>query len=233
MTRYLALGACLFLALAPSARAAAPTLSMRVIVRPNPMRPDTTHAYVEVLTQPRIVCVAFVLFDNGRLPLSFPHAQTKVTTYRGVAEWTWSDRPDAGGGTASVSCNNSIATRTVNVHFRVLPGSTRHSTTARRLRTPAPFAVHAVMSPNPIPATSYFATLTAGTNTGARCVAGIFYNDGAIAQSFAGFPQTAQSGKVAWHWHPATHSGGGTATVTCSFHGKLHAATALFTVKRP
>jgi hypothetical protein len=230
VARYLTLGACLFLGLASPAHADSPTLPMQVIVHPNPMHGDTTHEYVKVVTQPRIVCVAFVLFDNGRLPLSFPHAETKVTTYGGVAEWDWSDRPAADGGTASVSCNNSVATRTVNVHFHVLSSPRRPNPTARR--APAQFAVRALVSPNPIPSTSYFATLSATTTAGARCVAGVFYNDGIPAQSFAGYPQTARGGKVSWHWHAATGSGGGTATVTCSLHGRSLVSTAVFAVKR-
>ena len=230
MTRYLALGLGVFLALAPAAYAA-PALPMQVSIHPNPLPAGVSRAYVEVLTQPRVVCVAFVLFDNGTLPPSFPHAQTKVTSYRGTAEWAWYDRPNARGGTASVSCNNSLTTRTVNVHFRVQHDTPRTHAT-RPIRQAPQFAVRAVVSPNPIPATTYFATLTAYTSSGAQCVAGVFYDDGATAQSFAGFPQTASQGVVAWHWHPATSSGGGTATVTCSSHGKVIATTTLFTVKR-
>lgn len=232
MTRRIALAAGLFLALAyPGAvSASTKTLPMIVTVHPNPMRSDTRHEYVQVVTQPRIVCVAFVLYDNGTLPLSFAHAETQVTSYRGEAIWSWHETTTAHGGTASVSCNNSLLTRTVNVRFQVLPATTSHPAPA----TPTPtrnLAVRVVVSPNPMPRDTFQAQLTAYTTNGARCVAGLFDNNGWTLPSFAGIPQTVSGGSVTWHWHEDTVSTGGTATVTCTYQGKAATATATFTVK--
>jgi hypothetical protein len=230
VSRQIIVLACMALALVTPARAATPALTMQVTVHPSPLRTDSTHAYIQVATQPSIICVAFVLYDNGLLPLTFPHARTEVTSIHGIATWAWSDPPRAAGGTASVSCTIGSTTRTVNVHFQVLPDSIPHQQ-ARGLTQL--LAVRGDVTPNPMPATGTLATLTAHTAAGARCVAGIFYNDGKAAPAFVGYPQVAATGVVSWHWHAETASTGGTATVSCAFQGKSGTATALFTIKRP
>lgn len=211
-------------AVAPATAAA--TLPMQVSVYPNPMRADTHGASVQVRTMPHIICVAFVLYDNGLLPITFPHARAAVTSSHGIASWVWSDPPRASAGTASVSCTAGALTRTVNVHFAVLPDAPPRPTPR-----PAPqaFVVRAVISPNPARAASN-AVLAARTAAGARCFAGVVYGDGTAARTFVGTPRSAGDGEVAWRWRVDTASSIGTATVTCSWRGQLTTATVLFTI---
>jgi hypothetical protein len=224
-----AVGCCFFALVAPARAAAPPTLTMQVSVQPNPLRADTAHASVRVVTQPLIICVAFVIYDNGLLPLTFQHALTQVTSVHGIATWAWSDSPRAAGGTASVSCTAGAVTRTVNVHFKVLPAAAART---QRHDDVAPFTVHAEVAPNPLRDSGSLATLTAHTSPGARCVAGVFYDDGQAARAFAGYPQVATHGDVSWRWRVQTSSAGGTGTVSCTLRGATGAATAVFAVKR-
>jgi hypothetical protein len=175
--------------------------------------------------------VAFVLYDNGLLPLTFQHARTLVTSSRGVAVWSWSDPPRAPGGTASVSCTSGSTTRTVNVHFRVLANDAPHA--AAHASDMPPFSLRTFVAPNPITGATALATLLGYTSTGARCVAGIFYSDGTNPRTFAGLPRDAVHGVVSWRWRIDTRDIGGTATITCVFRVRTITATTLFTIKHP
>lgn len=201
---------------------------MQVTVSPNPMYSNTKNEYVQVVTQPRIVCVAFVLYDDGREPLTFEHAQTKVTSYKGIAVWRWYDTPAASGGTASVSCTNGPTTRTVPMHFRVIPTTQPRPPAAPA--TPA-FSVRVAVSPNPMVYGTNPARLTVYMSNGALCVAGVFYNNGQVPPTFSGIPQTVAGGSTWWIWDEETQSDGGTATVTCTYRGKTITATTTFTVR--
>lgn len=147
--------------LVPSQGRAAPTLRMRVSVYPNPMRSDTRAESITVLTQPRIICVAFVLYDNGTIPLTFEHAETEVTSARGVATWGWHETSAASGGTASVSCNNGVTTRTVNAHFRVVPAAAPRPTAHPATR--GALTVRVIVTPQPWPHRATRATVVAYT----------------------------------------------------------------------
>lgn len=212
--------------LVPSQGRAAPTLRMRVSVYPNPMRSDTRAESITVLTQPRIICVAFVLYDNGTIPLTFEHAETEVTSARGVATWGWHETSAASGGTASVSCNNGVTTRTVNAHFRVVPAAAPRPTAHPATR--GALTVRVIVTPQPWPHRATRATVVAYTIPGAVCAAGLFTFKGRVPPSFVGLPRTAIARPLAWHWHPRVADGGGTATVTCRFRGKIATASAVY-----
>ncbi len=232
ITRCIALIACLFLALAPSRQASSASLQMRVTVNPNPMYSTTTkREYVQVATQPRIVCVAFVLYDDGREPVSFEHAETKVTGYNGIAIWRWYDTSLTHGGTASVSCTNGRVTRTVAVHFLVLSASRPRTAPAASASANRAFAMPVVVSPNPMVYGTNPARLTVYAPDGASCVAGVFYSNGQVPPTFSGVPQTVAGGSAWWIWHEETQSDGGTATVTCTYRGRTETATQTFTVR--
>jgi hypothetical protein len=217
--------------MAPAHQAAASNLSMHVSVFPNPMSASTNQEYVRVATQPRIICVAFVLYDDGREPSSFEHAQTKVTGYDGTAIWRWHDTSAASGGTASVSCTSGPLTRTVTDHFRILPSPQGHGAAPTAPSAPRAFALRLFIAPNPMVYGTDPAKLTVYAPSGASCVAGIFYNNGQAPPSFSGVPETVAGGSAWWIWHEETQSNGGTAAVTCTYRGRVETATALFTVR--
>ena len=75
------------------------------------------------------------------------------------------------------------------------------------------------------------AKLTVYAPDGAGCVAGVFYNNGQVPPTFSGVPQMVAGGSAWWIWHEETQSDGGTATVTCTYRGKVVTATALFTIR--
>lgn len=231
MTRWMALIASILLAAAPAGRAAAASLPMRVMVYPNPMSAATNSEYVRVATMPRIICVAFVLYDDGREPVTFEHAQTKVTGYDGSAVWRWHDRSGAGGGTASVSCTSGPITRTVPVHFRILQGPPAVRVAQEEASPPRAFAIRVYVAPNPMGYSTNPAKLIVYGPDGASCVAGVFYNNGQAPPTFSGVPQMVAGGVAWWIWHEETQSDGGTATVTCTFGGRTVTATATFVVR--
>jgi hypothetical protein len=96
--------------------------------------------------------------------------------------------------------------------------------------TGAGFSVRAYISPNPVPYGAY-PTLYARTAAGAVCTASVTYSTGYPPRSFDGSARTVgSSGVVSWTWHMESRGTGGTATVTCSFHGQTKSATTSFSI---
>jgi hypothetical protein len=92
------------------------------------------------------------------------------------------------------------------------------------------FSVSADVSPNPVSYGQY-ATLYAKSVQGAVCTASVLYSTGRPPRSFSGSPQTAgASGTVSWQWHMESKGSGGTAGVTCTYHGVSKGATASFRI---
>jgi hypothetical protein len=66
---------------------------------------------------------------------------------------------------------------------------------------------------------------------GAVCTAGVVYSTGDAPRSFDGSARTVGSGGVvSWTWHIQSSGTGGTATVTCSFHGQTRSVTTSFSI---
>jgi hypothetical protein len=94
----------------------------------------------------------------------------------------------------------------------------------------AGLSVRAYVTPNPV-AYGAYPTLYARTAAGAVCTANVVYSTGHVPQSFDGSAQTVgSSGVVGWSWHMELRGTGGTATVTCSFHGQTKRAATNFSV---
>jgi hypothetical protein len=92
------------------------------------------------------------------------------------------------------------------------------------LATGASFTVRAYVSPNPVP---YGASprLYARTVAGAVCTATVLSSTGYRPRSFEGSARTVGSSEVVgWTWHMESSGTGGTATVTCAFHGQTASA---------
>jgi hypothetical protein len=108
-----------------------------------------------------------------------------------------------------------------------LPPSTV-STPGPTLAPAAGFAVRAYVSPNPV-AYGAYPTLYARSVMGAVCTASVLYSTGRSPRSFDGHAQTVgSSGVVGWSWHMESRGTGGSATVTCSFHGQTRSVTTSF-----
>jgi hypothetical protein len=106
------------------------------------------------------------------------------------------------------------------------PASTPSPTT----RSGASFAVSAYVSPNSVPYGAY-ATLYARSSAGAVCTASVVYSTGHAPRSFDGSARTVgSSGVVSWTWHMQSSGTGGTATVTCAWHGQTRSATTSFSI---
>ncbi len=104
------------------------------------------------------------------------------------------------------------------------------ATAARPAHTASPFAVRALVTPRTMPYDAY-PTLVARTINGARCAAEVVYTTGRTPRSFDGYEQTVGKGEVVhWDWHEETKGAGGTATVTCTYHGLTRTAQAQFIV---
>jgi len=92
------------------------------------------------------------------------------------------------------------------------------------------FSVSAYVSPNPVSYGSY-PTLYAKSTPGASCTARVVYSTGRAPVSFDGSAKTVGiSGVLGWSWHMESKGTGGTATVSCSLHGRIKSATASFRI---
>jgi hypothetical protein len=92
------------------------------------------------------------------------------------------------------------------------------------------FTVRAYVSPTSMSHDAY-PTLYAVSTPGAVCSASLVYSTGASSRSFDGSAQTVSaSGRVSWSWHEETSGSGGTATVSCRYHGATKTARAGFSV---
>jgi hypothetical protein len=88
------------------------------------------------------------------------------------------------------------------------------------------FSVCAYVSPNPVSYGSY-PQLVAKSTPGATCTAQVVYSTGRPPRSFDGSAKTVgSSGIVSGSWHRESKRSGGTATVTCSLHGRSKTITA-------
>ena len=104
------------------------------------------------------------------------------------------------------------------------------STPSPTLGTGAGFAVSAYVTPNPVSYGAH-ATLYARSAVGAVCTASVVYSTGRAPRSFDGSAHTVgSSGVVGWTWPMESRGTGGTATVTCSYHGQTKSATASFSI---
>jgi hypothetical protein len=104
------------------------------------------------------------------------------------------------------------------------------NTPSPTLAAGASFVVSAYVSPNPVPYGAY-PTLYARTAAGAVCTASVLYSIGHTPRSFDGSARTVgSSGVVGWTWHMESRGTGGTATVTCSFHGQAKSASTNFSI---
>ena len=75
------------------------------------------------------------------------------------------------------------------------------------------------------------ATLYARSSAGAVCTASVVYSTGHAPRSFDGSARTVgSSGVVSWTWHMQSSGTGGTATVTCAWHGQTRSATTSFSI---
>ena len=76
-----------------------------------------------------------------------------------------------------------------------------------------------------------YPTLYARSAVGAVCTASVSYSTGYAPRSFDGSAQTVGSNGLAqWSWHMESRGAGGTATVTCSFHGQTRSAATSFSI---
>jgi hypothetical protein len=110
-----------------------------------------------------------------------------------------------------------------------LPSS--HADTPRPTRAAgAGFFVRAYVIPDPVFYGAY-PTLNARSIKGADCTARVVYSTGEAPRSFDGSARTVgSSGVVGWTWHMQSSGTGGTATVTCSFHGQTRSVTTSFSI---
>lgn len=134
---------------------------------------------------------------------------------------------------------SGVAPNAIELHpvLRILWSGAPAPSTVTAPGTPTPqaavqggFIVRASVTPNPV-AYGSEATLHARSVSGAVCTASVVYSTGRVPRSFDGSAQTVgSSGIVAWTWHMESHGTGGTATVTCVWHGQTRSGTADFSI---